>query len=371
MGETTELEVYGEREVVREMGARIEKFQKPVKQGMELTAEDAQRAAQYALAVDANPFRGEIYAFKNHKGDMLIVEGYKLLVRWARRQCPYSEQYTVLKDEEKPGGSIGWRCWILREDSMDMLKQLKQAGASFREAFEIVATDAVGVVTKGDMAGRNQAPKGWTWDQVAKKRALKNALNKSHGAPSPREIAQQSWEVGTTQTEREDWVPVEALPSSVIERAAAASAQARERVYAEHERDTALPTQPPTRGRAMLFKTTDAEPMPARAVDQGTEAVVEGQAEEVPAEGPVWPQVLDRPDGDDAPVVEIVDPALKEALEYVTAKGTKLSTLNYDDLQRMLDQINAHPGPGPETLKIKGHVELLLTTAPKQEEPAL
>ncbi len=283
MGETTQLEVYGSSDEVRDLGLRIKTFQDS--KGNQLTELEAQRAAQYALAVDANPWRGEIYAYKDGKGKVHIVEGYKLLVRWARRQCPYTETYQMLTDEEKPDGSVGWRCWILREDSLDMLKQLKQADATFRQAYEIAATPAVGVVRKEEMTGYKQPPKGWTWDQVAKKRALKNALNKSHGAPSPREFAQQSWEVGTTQTERQDWVQVEELPSGVVERAAAASAQARERVYAEHERDTAIPRDRPT-GSAVLFKTTKAQEAtvtPSQVIDASTGEVVEAQTEE-PAE---------------------------------------------------------------------------------------
>jgi hypothetical protein len=44
-------------------------------------------------------------------------------------------------------------------------------------------------------------PVGWTWEQVARKRAL----NLSHGAPSPREIAARSWRIGDTDTIPDDW----------------------------------------------------------------------------------------------------------------------------------------------------------------------
>ncbi|GAF74507.1 unnamed protein product, partial [marine sediment metagenome] len=47
------------------------------------------------------------------------------------------------------------------------------------------------------------------WHDVAIKRALKNALNKAYGIPSPREIAEETWRVGDVTTTEEDWKVVE------------------------------------------------------------------------------------------------------------------------------------------------------------------
>jgi hypothetical protein len=84
-------------------------------------------------------------------------------------------------------------------------------------------------------------PKGWTWQQVAKKRALKNTLNLSHGAPSPREIAAESWIIGGTKTTPADWdeCTPQMLPQA-RERLAALTAQERQREPDPREPDVIL-----------------------------------------------------------------------------------------------------------------------------------
>jgi hypothetical protein len=174
-----------------------------------LTRDESLTLAQYAAAMDANPFRGEIYAYTDHRGKLVLVEGYKLLVRWARRQCNFSERYEPVKGEELPEGAIGYKCRILRDDARATLSTLCTAGAPWDAAFEIVSQEAVGVVTQKDMttsAGKPMdPPTGWTWQEVARKRALKNALNRAYGAPSPKDIARESWMVGDIETSLEDW----------------------------------------------------------------------------------------------------------------------------------------------------------------------
>jgi hypothetical protein len=75
--------------------------------------------------------------------------------------------------------------------------------------FEIASQEAVGVVTQKDRttsAGRPMdPPAGWNWQEVARKRALENALNRAYGAPSPKEIARECWMVGDIETTAEDW----------------------------------------------------------------------------------------------------------------------------------------------------------------------
>ncbi len=122
--------------------------------------------------------------------------------------------------------------------------------------------------------------------------------------------------------------------------------------------------------QAQMLTAQDArlalpEPDPELPVDDPTGEVIEGQVEEIPDEGLDWDKVLNRGDFDDEGAV--ADPALKEALEYTTQSGVVLGKTGYDDLESMLNKINAHPNPGIETLKIKGHVELLMAAAPKQE----
>lgn len=157
-----------------------------------LTPQQAWAAAQYALLLDANPFRGEMYAWQDPAGNLILDDGYKILVRWAKQKCPYTEKFEPLTPAEMPDGAIGYRCYILRSDAHELLTHLITGGATWREAYDVAAHSAIGIVTKADRINKNgqemQPPKGWTWDQVARKRALKNALNLSHGAPSPSEI---------------------------------------------------------------------------------------------------------------------------------------------------------------------------------------
>lgn len=226
--EDLQLIEYGSRDDVAALSRRIRSM---MPGGDKLTPAQAMAAAQYAILVDANPFRGEIYAYPDKRSQLVLMDGYKLLVRWAKKQCPYSERYTRLPDLSE--GDIGYRCWILRNDARATLHDLVQAGATFQEAFEIAATSAVGVVRKHETWSAKykkpiNPPKGWTWDQVAEKRALKNALNRSHGAPSPREIARESWMVGQTETITSDWQEcTPEMSQAARERLAAITAQDR------------------------------------------------------------------------------------------------------------------------------------------------
>jgi len=195
-----------------------------------LSAQEALLLAQYSAAMDANPFRGEIYAYQS-RGKLVLTEGYKLLVRWARRQCNFSDRYDRLNGGELEEGAIGFRCHILRDDARDTLKMLVEAGAPWKEAFDIVASSAVGIVTKSDMTSKQgkpiPPPKGWTWNQVARKRALKNALNLAYGAPSPREIAAETWRIEDTLTIPDDWQDTEKLNTAEAEANALYNAKRR------------------------------------------------------------------------------------------------------------------------------------------------
>lgn len=225
------LTEYGSRDNVTAVANRVKSL---LPGGEKLTTEQAMSVAQYAILTDANAFRGEIYPMIDSRGNFTLVDGYKLLVRWAKRQCGYSEWHRRMTTNELPEGDIGFRCYILRHDSRDLLQTLIKSGMKSEEALEIAATCAIGVVKQSDMVSRKSGrpidpPKGWTWEQVAKKRALKNALNLSHGAPSPREIASESWRVGGIETQGSDWQDVTPeMPQAEREALAAGEAIARE-----------------------------------------------------------------------------------------------------------------------------------------------
>ena len=225
---------YRDRQEVAVIGKRLKAM---MPGGDKLSDSQAMALAQYAMLLDANPFRGEVYGYTDRHG-FHLVDGYKMLVRWARKQCPYTESYKEIPD--LPKEAIGFRCYILRQDARPALQEFVQMGATFEQAYELATVSAVGIVTKSDMTTRDNRPMdppaGWTWEQVAKKRALKNALNLSHGAPSPREIAAQSWEINGQQTTASDWEDVTPdMPQ--YEREAIAEKTARMREAHEHAQE--------------------------------------------------------------------------------------------------------------------------------------
>lgn len=202
---------WGTREEIVALGDRLKVM---LPGGQSLTPEQAMALAQYSKIADANPFRGEIYAAVI-KGQVRFVEGYKLLVRWAKRAMPYNDKYEEWSDERKERESlkaedVAYTCFILLEKDKSAMLELVRASVSLKEAYELFAFSASGVVSrKDDMLNKDghsiAPPKGWTWHDVARKRALKNALNLSHGAPSPSEISKETWIVDDVETEQVDW----------------------------------------------------------------------------------------------------------------------------------------------------------------------
>ena len=197
-----------------------------------LSAPEALLLAQYSAAMDANPFRGEIYAYLS-RGKLVLTEGYKLLVRWARNQCQFYERYERITNDTDtiPEGAIAFRCRILRQDAVTDLATLTQAGVP--NAYELCSTEAVGVVTQEEIWSKKYnkpiaPPKGWTWEQVARKRALKAALRIAYGAPSPREIAAETWRVEDTLTIPEDWSCTTGMTTAEAEANAKYNATARQ-----------------------------------------------------------------------------------------------------------------------------------------------
>jgi len=264
-----DIEEFGSRENITALGSRIRAM---MPGGEKLKPQEAMAAAQYALTLGANPFRGEVYAYTDNKGKLQLVEGYKLLVRWAKRQCEYSEWFTPLEGLQP--GDVGFRCYILRSDKHAFLETLLKGGMDLDRALDIVTFSAGGVVRRNEMG--HAPPTGWTWEDVAKKRALKNTLNKSHGVPSLNEIARESWRVGDHDTQPEDWEDVDAaMTPNEAEATALYAAKERER----HE-------QPPV------------ESAVAVADLYGEDAVEEGQFEQAEAEPLPFPDELPEfPDG--------------------------------------------------------------------------
>lgn len=204
MTETTQVTVQPKADAPPEWGSREEidalanRYIAMIP-GKKLSKKAALTLAQYAMATDANPFRGDVYAYEDGN-KVVLIEGYKLLVRWARRQCQFYERYERITNDtdDIPEGIIAFRCRILRQDAVADLAELTRAGVP--DAYKLCSIEAVGTVKR-----THRPPEGWTVEEVARKRALKNALNRAYGAPSPKEIARETWMVEDTLTIPKDW----------------------------------------------------------------------------------------------------------------------------------------------------------------------
>lgn len=279
---------WGDRMEIAAFGKRLQLM---LPGGAQLTDEENMALAQYAKITDANPFRGEIYAVKI-RGKLAFIDGYKLLIRWAKRQCGFTTKDVEWDADKKKAMSvgqadIGYTVWLLRDDQKHLIREFVDLGASFQEAYGLVAQSASGVVLKdGDMTGLNRQtnqvynidpPKGWTWHDVARKRALKNAINIAYGSPSPKELARESWRVGDVETIAEDWDDVTGdMPPEVRKKVAYLTAKARE-YKAESEELPVAKRQERQKERVRQMRGDGDD-----AIGENWEEVVEGQSEELP-----------------------------------------------------------------------------------------
>ena len=216
------LEQWG---VMRDLAALGSRLKAVLPGASELSNWQAVSYAQACVVSGANPFRGELYAWQDKDGRLVIDEGFKLLVRWAKAQCDYSEWYVPLESAELAEGDIGKRCYVWRADQRDFFQDLIRAGLDHQVALEICTTSAVGVVKKSET--HNPPPKGWTWEQRAEIRALKNALKQAYGGLSMAEIAQESWNVDGVPTQPRDWAGTEHMLPAERDATAAYNAKRR------------------------------------------------------------------------------------------------------------------------------------------------
>lgn len=174
-----------------------------------LPFDDCMVVAQRMIAVGANIYRDELQVWKDDEGKLHVGEGYKLLVRWAKRISIYSEKWDTLPASHLREGDIGLRCFILRHDARPLMETLLNAEMPYQEVLDLVWTYADGIVRREEMVDDDGKPTdpatGWSWEQTARKRSLCNALRLSHGSPSMAEIAAESWMVGNMQTTPDDW----------------------------------------------------------------------------------------------------------------------------------------------------------------------
>jgi len=221
------LTAWGTRSEITEYADRIGTM---LPNGKDFTRNETLLIGQYCLTMDLNPYRGEVYFYKDWQNKLVAVDGYKALTRWAQAKCPYTDRTENITPA--PGELVHVRYWVLRDDRKEQLREFMEMGAKFAEAYELAATYADGIVlvseTKTRKGQDREPPVGWSWEQVARKRALKNALNLSHGAPSPREMAESSWEVNGQATSLEDWQGTETMSNAEAEALAEMRARGRE-----------------------------------------------------------------------------------------------------------------------------------------------
>ncbi|RKY69330.1 MAG: hypothetical protein DRQ02_01335 [Candidatus Latescibacterota bacterium] len=227
----------GTREDVAVLARRIKMV---IPGGSKLSDEQTMVAAQYAIANNIN-LTSDIWLWPDPKtGQVVFGDKYTVMVSWAKSKGDFRKRFRRLTLDEKaneglqPEDIAVW-CWILREDKMHLIKEFQEMGANFGEAYDMVATRAIGVVTHQDdmwnkKYKREQAPpKGWTWAQRAEVRALKNAIRAEYGKPTPAEMAQRSWIVDGVETVPSDWEDVTEESPRLAAKAAALNAQDRER----------------------------------------------------------------------------------------------------------------------------------------------
>jgi len=321
---------WGDRNEITTMGKRLSAMLPGVK-----TEREAQRLAQASILSRANPFRGEMYVF----GDQ-IIEGYKLLVRWAKRQEDYTADYTKLAQddpqmEQVKAAEIGYTCEIWRDSVRSGLVEACKAGIPYETARKMFLPEsAVGIVSHGDTFNTTRGyaidpPKGWSWEQVAKKRALKNALNIAYGMPSPDELAKESWEVDGQATRPEDWRGVEELNQG--DAAALAKDRAHWREHnAQIEADPAYAKEHREKvevGADALFPNAHETPV-----------VIEGKVVEMPVTAiddimeEVYDELCDEVDELAVAVFGPEPPTLDQAAAFTTPAGTAFGDLDYGQL---------------------------------------
>lgn len=216
---------YGSRREITHLANQVKTM---IPGGDRLNTSEAMAVAWAAVQSDANLLRGDIYAYKDPRtGQLIIVDGYKLLVREAKRICDYQEFDILLTDEEKrinklePEDMAYW-CYVLRNDHyqsyLQEMKTAKEFGLNYREArreaLNFSATRALGVVRTFETWSKKKnkpidPPKTMTWAEKAKQRGLKHALRRAYALPSPKEIAARTWDIDGTDTRAEDWEGVE------------------------------------------------------------------------------------------------------------------------------------------------------------------
>ena len=186
----------------------------------------------YCANTGANIVRGEVSAWEDNDGRLVIHEGYKLYIKWAEYKYPDGIHIRTRKldpiDYGEHPKSIIMECTILPSKDWSKMMDLIHAGMDAEEAFRFVGMSDIGVVHHDEIYrvkywsnqhnkyidipeekwAKNNANKSTTWEWKAEKRALSHAIRKLCGEPTQKFKAQQAYDVDGIQTELGDWVDV-------------------------------------------------------------------------------------------------------------------------------------------------------------------
>lgn len=207
---TRNLQPWGSDALLEALATR---WQRLVPGGSELTHEQALAAAQATLMWGANPFGGQIRAWVDAQGKFVIVPGYTLIVAWANGKSPFVKRMTKITGATRgvPRKAIAYECSLLRVDVMPVFNGLTAGGMTSEAAWDICATNAIGMVRPEELFDEQGTPiestlRNWTPDDTAQKRALMKAVRLAYGSPSIAEINAMSWTTTDgTPTDEADW----------------------------------------------------------------------------------------------------------------------------------------------------------------------
>jgi hypothetical protein len=173
------LAQYGNRDVIKEIAARLKKF---LPNGDTMSEDDALGFAQTALALDLNPFAHEVW-YVPGMGIVTGIAGYRKMARAQGKFIAETREMTAEEREKHnlKDGEIGAICELYRPDQiMDAVKVNEAAGK-----IVIPIEPTIGVGVKRPTERNKYAPQGRTMMWVAEKRAEADALRKAFDLTLP------------------------------------------------------------------------------------------------------------------------------------------------------------------------------------------
>ena len=145
---TTQLAQYGERADIKELGERMRRF---LPNGDKMQACDALSFAQASLALDLNPFAGEIW-YIPRVGIVTGIAGYR---KMARQQGPFVAQSRQMTPAERADHNLkdqdlGAVCELYRPDQLREAAEINLAAG--KEIIPIAPTLGIGIWRAAELA---------------------------------------------------------------------------------------------------------------------------------------------------------------------------------------------------------------------------